>query len=75
MTPDLTREEVDAICAGLKQNAAKARFLRRLGLHVERRPDGSPLVSRVHYLAVRGRAPGAANDTPAGPGPKWRNAA
>ena len=55
--PDLTAAEVDAICAGLKQNAAKVRFLRGLGVHVERRPDGSPLVNRAHYEAVRSGSP------------------
>lgn len=52
--PDLTSEEIDAICAGLKQNAAKVRFLRSLGVTVERRPDGTALVNRQHYNAVRG---------------------
>lgn len=53
--PDLTDEEVDRICAGLRQNAAKIRFLQRLKLRVERRPNGKPLVNRAHYVAVRGR--------------------
>ncbi len=35
--PDLTDAEVDEICAGLTQNAAKCRYLRSLGLRVERR--------------------------------------
>lgn len=52
--PDLTDEEVSQICAGLRQNAARARFLQRLGLRVDRRPNGSPLVNRQHYNAVRG---------------------
>lgn len=52
--PDLTTDEVDGICLGLKQNAAKVRFLKRLGLHVERRPNGAPLVNRKHYDSVRG---------------------
>jgi hypothetical protein len=65
MHPDLTDEEVDAICAGYRQNAAKVRFLRALGVQVARKPNGRPLVSRAHYEAVRGRATGsttAAND-------------
>lgn len=40
----LTDEQVDNICRGLKQNAAKIRFLQSLGFAVRRRPDGSPLV-------------------------------
>lgn len=53
---DLTDEEVDRICSGLTQNAAKVRYLRGLGLQVERKPNGRPLVNRAHYNAVRGRA-------------------
>lgn len=53
---DLTDDEVDQICAGLRQNAAKIRFLQqRLKLRVERKPNGRPLVNRAHYVAVRGR--------------------
>lgn len=52
--PDLTDEEVDSICAGLKQSAAKVRFLQGLGLRVSRKPNGKPLVNRQHYNAVRG---------------------
>ena len=54
--PDLTDAEIDMICAGLRQNAAKVRFLAALGVHVSRRPNGRPLVNRAHYDAVRGRA-------------------
>ncbi|WAC72111.1 DUF4224 domain-containing protein [Roseateles sp. SL47] len=57
--PDLTREEVDEICHPLVQNAAKVRFLRGMGIKVEQRPDGSPLVSREHYVQVRQRAASA----------------
>jgi len=65
---DLTDAEIDAICAGYVQNAAKVRFLRRLGLTVERKPNGRPLVNRAHYDAVRGgggRQEAAASWTPA----------
>ncbi len=59
MTPslDLTDDEIKFICRPLKQPAAQARFLKRLGLSVARRPDGTVLVNREHYVAVRGRAP------------------
>jgi hypothetical protein len=50
--PDLTDAEVNAMCAGLRQNAAKVRFLRGLGLTVATRPNGRPLVNRTHYDAV-----------------------
>lgn len=42
----LTDEEVDDMCAGLTQDAAKARFLRSIGLHVDRKPNGRPLAWR-----------------------------
>lgn len=57
---------MDEICSGLIQNAAKVRFLRRLGVVVARRPDGSPLVSRAHYEAARGPGKAPAN------GPTWK---
>lgn len=56
--PDLTQSEIAEICAPLKQPAAQARYLQRLGVSVQRRPDGRPLVSRQHYEEVR-RAPPA----------------
>lgn len=52
MSPDLTDDEIDRLCDGLTQNAAKVRHLRSLGLRVDRRPNGRPLVSRAHYDAV-----------------------
>lgn len=63
--PDLTDEEVDALCSGLRQNAAKARYLVQLGLHVERRPNGRPLVMRAHAEQVLAGRTSAANDAPA----------
>lgn len=53
-TPDLTQEEIDEICKPLVQKAAQVRYLRGLGLKVDKRPDGSALVNRKHYDAVRG---------------------
>lgn len=44
------------ICEPLKQPAAQIRYLRRLGLRVDRKPNGKPLVNRQHYNAVRGGA-------------------
>lgn len=38
--------EVDDLCAGLTQDAAKVRFLRGLGLRVDRKPNGKPLAWR-----------------------------
>ena len=60
--PYLTDEEVDHMTRGLKQPAAKVRFLQSLGLQVTRRPDGTPLV----------RAPEAARDAlPPNQEPRW----
>lgn len=48
-TPDLDDQEVDRICAGLTQNAAKVKYLQSLGLLVNRRPNGRPLVARAEW--------------------------
>lgn len=46
--PFLTDDEVDAICAGYVQNAAKVRFLREVvRVPVKRKPNGRPLVLRA----------------------------
>lgn len=53
--PDLSDEEVDALCPNLTQNAAKVRYLRNvLGLQVERRSNGRPLVWRHALLQAKG---------------------
>lgn len=49
---DLCDREIDKICDGLTQNAAKVRYLRRMGLHVRQKPNGRPLVNRAHYDKV-----------------------
>ena len=49
---DLTDNEIDNICAGYVQNAAKIRYLRAMGLTVRTKPNGRPLVNRNHYDAV-----------------------
>jgi hypothetical protein len=71
--PDLTDAEVDEICAGLTQNAAKCRYLRSLGLRVERRPNGRPLVARAEW--ERRLVSQAVVASGAGNAPKWRVAA
>jgi hypothetical protein len=52
MQPWLTEEEITDLCAGLKQPAAQARFLRQLGLTVKKKPNGRPLVMRSHCEQV-----------------------
>jgi hypothetical protein len=49
---NLTDSQVDDICAGLKQNSAKVRYLQGLGLVVKRKPNGRPLVNEEHYRMV-----------------------
>jgi len=53
---DLTDNEIDNICDGYVQSAAKVRFLRSMGLVVRRKPNGRPLVNRAHYDSVTGCA-------------------
>ena len=68
MLPFLTDEEIDGICDGLSQSAAKVRYLRDIvRVPVERKPNGRPLVRRVDWER---RQPQAQNERPAR-GPKW----
>jgi hypothetical protein len=52
MTPWYTDQEVDDMCAGLVNNAAKVRHLRAQGLTVTTKPNGRPLVMRAHAESV-----------------------
>lgn len=54
MTSDLTDEEINNICQGRTQNAAMVRHLKKMGLIVRRKPNGRPLINRVHYDEVTG---------------------
>jgi hypothetical protein len=69
--PFLTDEEVDAICAGYVQNAAKVRFLQQVvRVPVKRKPNGRPLVLRADLqpqpagAAADGRATVRASNEP-----------
>ena len=76
MTLELTDEEVNSICDGLTQNAAKVRYLRGLGLRVDQRPNGRPLVARAEwerYYSSR-PAPAIVGTAPSN-GPRWRTTA
>jgi hypothetical protein len=69
---DLSDDEVDAICAGLVQNAAKLRYLRDVSkLRADRRPNGRPLVRRADWYVARREAHNVGPAT----GPKWSRAA
>lgn len=50
--PHLTEEELADICKPLTIGAAQVRYLTRLGLHVQRKPNGRPLVLRSHFETV-----------------------
>lgn len=77
MTPDLSDSEIDSICDGLVQPFAKVRYLRSLGLRVDRRPNGRPLVARAEWDRAFGQqradaAPGT--PTKSANGPRWLSA-
>lgn len=53
--------EVDELCAGLTQPAAMIKYLRGLGLRVDRKPNGRPLAWRPSAPAAQGGAPAEAS--------------
>ena len=52
MQPWLNDQEIDDMCDGLITNAARTRHLRKMGLIVNLKPNGRPLVMRGHAEAV-----------------------
>lgn len=48
-TPWLSQEEVDDLCAPLKQHAAQIRYIKSLGITVREKPNGAALVMRAHF--------------------------
>lgn len=64
--PTLTDDEINTLCEGLVQNAARIKYLRSLGLTVHVKPNGRPLVARAHAERVLAgdQLPEAANDAP-----------
>lgn len=50
--PFLTDAEIAAICQPLVMPAAQCRYLTRLGLIVNRKPNGRPLVARGEFERV-----------------------
>lgn len=73
-SPILSDDEIDDICAGLTQGAAKVRFIRDvLKVPCERKPNGRPLVRRVDWE----RRHPAMQDAKASSwtGPKWTRSA
>lgn len=51
--PFLTDDEIAAITHPLVQGAARCSYFRRLGIKVDPRPDGQPLVGRAEFEAAR----------------------
>lgn len=69
-SPYLSDAEVDDICAGYSQNAAKVRYLRDVvKVAVLRKPNGRPLVLRAEWERRQPQ-----NGRPAN-GPNWRKSA
>jgi hypothetical protein len=52
--PFLTEHELQAMCEGLSNSAAQVRYLQRLGLLVQRKPNGRPLLMRSEVERVLG---------------------
>lgn len=64
-TPWLTDPEINDMCDGVEQDAARVRHLRRMGLTVTTKPNGRPLVMRAHaerVLSGLADLPAAANE-------------
>lgn len=52
--PFFSDDELQELCDGLQQPAAQLRYLRGLGLRVERKPNGRPLLMRSELERVLG---------------------
>jgi len=60
--PFLTDAELRRIAEPLRQPAAIMRWFKRAGFEVKQKPNGMPLVSRVHFEQVmRGRQPASSD--------------
>lgn len=55
----LSDAEIDAMCEGVSRNADRRRRLRDMGLIVNEKPNGRPLVVRSHAEAVLSGRKGA----------------
>lgn len=51
--PYLTDDEIADITKPLTQGAARCRYFRRIGVKVDPRPDGQPLIGRAEFEAAR----------------------
>lgn len=68
-TPYLSDDEINGICEGLALGGAQCRYLRGLGMLVNRKPNGRPLLARSEFERVlgAGRFGRAQNDASTGP--------
>ncbi|RTZ39961.1 DUF4224 domain-containing protein [Candidimonas sp. SYP-B2681] len=62
-SPILSDEEIRIICDPLQQPIAQIRFLRSLGLLVNRKPNGRALVARSEFERVLGAQRFAPDDS------------
>ncbi|MGE8319066.1 MAG: hypothetical protein ACN6O3_09995 [Comamonas sp.] len=69
--PYLTDAEITEICKPLKTGAAQIRYFKRLGMVVESKPNGHPLVARAEFERVMtgGKADAAPQEKPEACGP------
>lgn len=68
MTPWLSADEINDLCAPLKQAAAQCRFLRdTFGIEPKRKPDGSVLVMRSQFESHGVVAPSEPQNQPKAP--------
>lgn len=74
LPPYLTDAELAEICRPRTQGAAQIRYLRALGLKVERRADGTPLVWR-HDVERRQSSPAPGATVGASNEPAWSRTA
>ena len=67
--PFLSDDEIANLCEGLQLPGAQCRYLSRLGLLVNRKPNGRPLVARSEFERVlgAGRFGSAQKDASGGP--------
>jgi hypothetical protein len=52
--PFLSDEEIAGLCDGLRAPSAQLRYLARMGLLVQRKPNGKPLLMRSELERVLG---------------------
>lgn len=69
--PFLTDDEIRELCAPLTQPSAQLRYLRGLGLLVQQKPNGRPLLAVSEFERVLGAARLAPAAAPGGNGLNW----